>query len=327
MLYLVVGFWYNNSMDKKLEGLLKEYSPISTRYLALEEYLASPEIIADNRAYLRYAEEKNSLEESYKLGEALKVAIELEDEREISALYACLSQELLPKGIKDERGAVVELRAENPQSQGLLEELTELYLSYGKAMGYKANVCEKEDRFVSLSLEGKGAYFKLKGETGTHHATGGKIGNSNVWVSVTPIVEDVNVILNEKEVRTDIFHSSGAGGQNINKVATAVRLTHVPTGIVVTCKEERSQLQNRNRAKVVLLSRLLNYYREKELGDARKERASAHSKSRTQRVRNYDYDREIATDLRLNLNLPIKVLKSAGLDEFITPLLVKESKN
>ena len=314
-------------MDKKIEALLNRYQPISARYAQLVEYLESPEIIADNRLYLKYAEEKNGIEESYKLGEALKIAIEIGDKEETSALYTCLTQELLPKGKDDKRGAIIELRAENPQSTPLLQELFTMYANYAKKNAYKLSTCEWEEKFVSLSLEGVGAYFKLKGETGIHHSSGGKMGNSNVWVSVLPIMDDVSVIIEDKDLKTDIFHSSGAGGQNVNKVATAVRLTHIPSGIVVVCKEERSQLQNRNRAHLVLRARLYDYYKAKEQGILRKERVSVYQKSRTERIRFYDYDKEILTDLRLNLSIPLKLSSGANLDEIITPLLIKENKN
>ncbi|MBQ4072981.1 MAG: PCRF domain-containing protein [Clostridia bacterium] len=314
-------------MDKKIEGLLNRYQPISTRYEQLVEYLESPEIIADNRLYLRYADEKNSLEESYILGEALKIAIELGDQEETNALYTCLTQELLPKNEQDKRGAIIELRAENPQSLPFLHELFRLYSSYAKQKGYKLSICEWEDKFISLTIDGAGAYFRLKGETGTHHSTGGKIGNSNVWVSVTPIMDDVSVIISDKDLKTDIFHSSGAGGQNINKVATAVRLTHIPSGIVVVCKEERSQLQNRNRAHLVLRSRLYDYYKAKEQGLLKKERLSAYQKSRTERIRLYDFDKETLCDLRLNLSIPFRASTGVNLDEIISPLLIKENKN
>ncbi|MBO7178156.1 MAG: PCRF domain-containing protein [Clostridia bacterium] len=313
-------------MEQKIVGLLNRYEPISVRYVELADYLESPEIIADNRAYLKYAEEKNSLEDAYTFGEALKVAIELGDKEETEALYACLSQELLPKNERDERGAIVEMRAENPQSIPLMEELLGAYLAYSKKKGFTLNVCEKDEKFITLSVEGKGSYQRLKNETGVHHGVGGKIGNSNVWVSVIPIMDDVSVIIEDKDLRTDIFHSSGAGGQNINKVATAVRLTHLPSGIVVVCKEERSQLQNRKRAHVVLLSRLYEYYKEKELGQIKKERATAYQKSRTERARIYDFEREQITDLRIGQTLPLKSWAQGGLDELINAILIKESR-
>ena len=313
-------------MEQKIVGLLNRYESISARYLKLAEYLESPEIIADNRAYLRYAEEKTSLEDAYIFGEALKVAIELGDKEETEALYACLAQELLPKNERDERGAIVELKAENPQSALLLEELFSAYIAYSKKKGYSLSVCEKDDRSLTLSIDGNGAFVRLKGETGIHHGTGGKIGNSNVWVSVTPIMDDVSVIIEDKDLRTDIFHSSGAGGQNINKVATAVRLTHVPSGIVVVCKEERSQLQNRKRAHVVLLSRLYEYYKEKELGQMRKETPSAYQKSRSERVRLYDFEHEKITDLKLGITLSIKQFNENGLDEIINATLIKDAR-
>lgn len=314
-------------MDNKIEGLLNRYEPISARYQLLMEYLESPEIIADNRLYLKYAEEKNSLEESYKLGEGLKIALELNDKEEILALYTCLLQELMPKGAEDKRGAVMELRAENPQSLPFLKELYNLYYNYSKKKGYTPLVCEYDEKSISLTIEGTGAYFVLKGETGVHHSTGGKIGNANVWVSVTPIMDDVSVILEDKDVKTDIFHSSGAGGQNINKVATAVRLTHIPSGIVVVCREERSQLQNRKRARVILLSRLYEYYKEKEQGLIKKEKLSSYQKSRSERVRVWDFDKEKLTDLRLNLSITCKEYSSINLDELISPLLIKANKN
>ncbi|MBQ8177768.1 MAG: PCRF domain-containing protein [Clostridia bacterium] len=313
-------------MDTKIRALLTKLEPISQRYLELVECLESPEIIADNRLYLRLSDEKNSLEEAYTLGESLKVAIEIDDEGEIEALYALLSEELRPKDERDLRSALLEIRSENPQADAFRAELQKVYFALAKRCEYKVSLSENEAKFVTLLIEGKGAYSYLKRETGVNRSTGGKVGNANVWVSVLPKMDDVSIVIRESDLRTDIFHSSGAGGQNINKVATAVRLTHLPTGIVVVAKEERSQLQNRNRARDVLYARLYAHYHELENRRARKESSGVYQRARNNRVRLYDYDHESVTELRTNQTITLKQAYDGELSKLITPLHLKESK-
>ncbi len=313
-------------MNQKIKALLTKYEPLSKRYDELRYDLESPEIIADNRLYLRLSDEKNSLEEAYRLGEALKVAVELGYEDEAQSLYACLTEELTPKNENDIRSAIVEIRLENPQSSLLRDELIKIYVALSKKRGYKLSLCEDDEKFSSLLIEGNGAYRFLRSETGTHRSIGGKVGNSNVWVSVLPKMDDVSIAIKESDLRIDIFHSSGAGGQNINKVATAVRLTHIPTGIAVVCKEERSQLQNRNRAHEVLRARVYAHYREQELIAKRKEKNSTRHKARTEKVRLADFDADTLTDLRLNQSITLKQAYDGELGELISPLLIKEDK-
>ena len=312
-------------MDNKIQALLTKYAPFKQRYLELSELLSSPEIIADNRLYLKLAKEKQSLEEIYKLGEALSVAIELNDEEEISALYSCLMGEMLPKGKDDKRACLVELRLENPQSYPLSEELIKIYTAYAKRLGYSATITERDEKFLSISIEGMGAYERFRYETGVHRSIG-KNANCSVWVAVLPEMDDVTVSIKDSEIRTDIFHSSCAGGQNVNKVATAVRLTHLPSGIVVVCEDERSQLKNRNRARSVLLTRLYEFYREKEFASFSREKASTLKKARTERVRLYSLDGEKITDLRTNQTIPLKKAYLGELDELIEGVIIKEER-
>ena len=312
-------------MDEKIKGLLSKYQPLKERYLELSELLCSPEIIADNRLYLRLGGEKQSLEESYHLGEALSVAIELNDEEETRALYSCLMGEMLPKGKLDKRSAIMELREDSPQSKPLVEELLKIYTAYTNRLGYHLNVIEREEKFTSVSIEGVGAYENFRFETGAHRSTQKGL-NATVWVAVLPQMDDVTVAIKDGDIRTDIFHSSGAGGQNINKVATAVRLTHLPTGIVVTSQEERSQLRNRERAKTVLLSRVYDFYREKELTASLRERASILKKARTERVRLIDFENEKITDLRTGHIASLKSIYQGNLNELIEGVMIKEER-
>lgn len=306
------------------KGILDKYADVHRRYTELSDYLISPEIIADNRLYLKYAEEKASLEKAYLLGEGLKLAIELGDDDEINSLSVNLATELMPKGENDERGAVIELRAENPQSKPLMQELINMYSSYAKSLGYDLSVAENEDKFTSLIIENKGAYFRFKSELGTHRSTGGTIGNCNVSVTVMPTSDAIKLDIKDGDIRTDIFHSSGAGGQNINKVATAVRLTHLPTGIVVVCKEERSQLQNRNRATAVLNSKLYAHYQENLSASRLKEKREKLFSARNARVRFYDFTSLTATDLRTDVTIPLKEAYGKGLNTLINSVLIKE---
>ncbi len=182
-------------------------------------------------------------------------------------------------------------------------------------------------------VSGKGAYKLLKYESGVHRVqrvpeteTQGRIHTSTATVAVLPEAEDVEVEINDKDVRIDIFHSGGAGGQNVNKVASAVRLTHFPTGIVVTCQDERSQLKNKERAFQVLRSRLYDLYRGKA-GREREEsrRSLVGSGDRSERIRTYNYPQSRITDHRIGFSVyDMEKFLAGDLDEMVQALAIAD---
>ncbi len=226
---------------------------------------------------------------------------------------------LLPKDPNDDRNVIVEIRAAAGGEEAKLftSELFRMYSRYAERRKWKAEVLNIQEtgiggvQEVTFEIEGKGAYSQLKFEGGVHRVqrvpvteSSGRIQTSTVTVAVLPEVEDVEVELNESEIKEDIYHSSSAGGQNVQKVATAIRLTHLPTGLVVQCQDERSQLQNKIKARAVLRSRLYELQQQQAnnaLSGAR--RSQVGSGERSEKIRTYNFPDGRVTDHRVNLTI------------------------
>ncbi len=252
----------------------------------------------------------------------------------LEALEAQLKLELLPKDPRDEKDVIVEIRAGTGGDEAGLfaADLYRMYTRYAERKGWKTEVLSVSEgalggfKEIIFEVRGKGAYSRLKYESGVHRVqrvpateAQGRIHTSTATVAVLPEAEEVEVQIADKDLRVDIFHSGGAGGQNVNKVATAVRLTHLPTGIVVVCQDERSQLKNREKAMKVLKTRLLELERakqEEEITSAR--RAQVGSAERSEKIRTYNFPQDRVTDHRVGLtvhNLP--AILDGELDEII----------
>ncbi len=323
MLYFARAFCYTKYMDDYVRALKEKCADRISRYNELTALTEAPEIIADNRLWLRYVAEKRTLERSVKLWEELDTALSLELTEEASVLTEELAVELLDKTSGESAGAILELYANDDISEALAEDMLGMYLSYLKSVGYDCSAETETSRnglkYSALSVNGNGAYFRLKGEIGVHRSSDG----GSVTVTVIPAATEDSPRPDPKDIRTDIFHATGAGGQNINKVATAVRLTHIPTGITVVCRDERSQLRNRERAYATLIAKIDAGEKEKRASETIRLKRDSASVARTQRVRLYDKKSELVTDLRTGVSVGLKEALEGKIAKLINSVILK----
>lgn len=281
------------------------------------------EIIADGSDAELTAMAKEELSELMKEQEVL--------EEELHVL-------MLPKDPNDDKNVIMEIRggAGGDEAAIFAGDLFRMYSKYiEKQKGWKASIISSNApelggyKEVIFSVEGDGVYGKLKYESGVHRVqrvpvteSGGRIHTSTATVAVLPEAEDVEINLNMEDVRVDYFRASGAGGQHVNKTSSAVRMTHIPSGIVVECQDERSQLENRAKAVRVLKARLLAQAEEEanaEVTEAR--RSQVGTGDRSERVRTYNYPQGRVTDHRINLTLyKLENIMNGDIDEFIQAL-------
>ena len=346
-------------MLKKLDGILQ-------RYIFLSEQLADSAVIADMPTWQKYSKEQSELRETAeKYEEYLKAEKEMQDafalaEEETDAEmrkllndegYACkeklasllgeLKILLLPKDKNDERSCILEVRAGTGGEEAALfaAELCRMYQNYCAA--HRLRVEEIEINATELGgvkeaiygVTGAGAYKRLKYESGVHRVqrvpateTQGRIHTSAATVAVLPEAEEVEVEINDKDIRIDIFHSGGAGGQNVNKVASAVRITHFPTGIVVTCQDERSQQKNKERAFKVLRSRVYDFYNGQN-AKAREEnrRSMVGTGDRSERIRTYNFPQSRVTDHRIGLSeYNLDAVMTGDIDSMVEALAIAD---
>ena len=246
-----------------------------------------------------------------------------------------------PKDPNDDKNVIVEIRGAAGGEEAALfaADLYRMYTRYGEQMGWKSEILDTNTtglggfKEVVFSVQGQGAYSRLKYESGAHRVqrvptteSGGRIHTSTATVAVLPEAEEVDVEIQDKDLRIDTFCSSGPGGQSVNTTKSAVRITHLPTGIVVSCQDEKSQLKNKEKAMRVLRARLLDQKQREEeakLADARKVQVG--TGARSERIRTYNFPQSRVTDHRIGLTLhKLDLVMEGELDEIIDALVLEE---
>ena len=268
-----------------------------------------------------------------------------EEWKEAAERQAKLEEEikilLLPKDPNDDKNVIVEIRggAGGEEAALFASVLYRMYTMYAEKHGWKTEVVSLNEtelggfKEVSFLLDGEGAYSRLKYESGVHRVqrvpeteAQGRIHTSTATVAVLPEAEEVEVEIDPKDLQIDTFRSSGAGGQHINKTSSAIRITHLPTGMVVECQDERSQLKNKDKAMKVLRARLLDREQAKASAQVAQERKSqVGTGDRSERIRTYNYPQTRVTDHRIGLTLyHLEAILNGGLDEVIDPLIAAD---
>jgi peptide chain release factor 1 len=341
--------------------MFDKLSAIEDEYDDLERMLADPEVTSDGQRYTELAKRHAELaelvavhREHRRLRDDLEAAREMAAESsgedrelmraevaELEARLAELTEELkvllLPKDPNDERDVIVEIRAAaGGDEAGLFAgELKEMYRRYAERQGWTTEVVSESAQDLGgvketiFEVRGRGAYSKLKHESGVHRVqrvpateSQGRIHTSTASVAVLPAAEEVEVSVDPNDLRIDVFRSSGPGGQSVNTTDSAVRVTHLPTGIVVACQDEKSQHQNRDKALKVLRARLLQAEQERhdrERADARKGQIG--TGDRSEKIRTYNFPQSRVTDHRINLTLhDLSGILGGDLDELVGAL-------
>ena len=340
--------------------MLGKLEEVEKRYEELNKLISDPSVISDQNAFKKYMKEQSGLTELVeKYREYKKVKQNRDDAEEMmedpemkemaeTEYYNCkekvteLEEELkillLPKDANDDNNVIIEIRggAGGEEAALFAHALYRMYSMYADLKRWQVEVLDMNEtelggiKEISFSIKGKGAYSKLKFESGVHRVqrvpeteASGRIHTSTVTVAVLPEVDDVEVEINPSDLKIDTYRASGAGGQHINKTDSAVRITHIPTGFVVACQTERSQIQNKESCMKMLRSKLYEYLQEKqneEIANTRKLQVG--SGARSEKIRTYNFPQGRVTDHRIGLTLyKLDSVMNGNLEELLDSII------
>jgi peptide chain release factor 1 len=318
---------------KRLQELSKERAALEDIVGMYREYKAKSKELAELEALLN---SHGDAEMMTLVREEVSKVKERQDE-----LIHELKLSLMPKDANDDRDVIVEIRAGAGGEEASLfaGDLFRMYSRYAQNKGWQAEVIDSNQserggfKELIFEIRGKGAFSRLKHERGVHRVqrvpvteASGRIHTSTTTVAVLPEAEEIELNINPDDLKMEFFHSRGAGGQNVNKVTTAVRLTHLPTGIMASCQDERSQIRNRMKAMAVLRARLLDMEQRKQSESIDKERRmQVGSGQRAEKIRTYNFPQNRVTDHRINVSFHnLQQILDGDLDEIIDALISKE---
>ena len=346
--------------------MLEKIKQIEDRFEEINQLLTNPEISKDHFKVRELIKEQTKIKSIATLSTELgKVESEIQDANEIirtendkeltdlaksemenlklkkDHLELQLRISLIPDDPNNEKNVIMEIRAGTGGDEAGLfaNDLFRMYSRFSQKNNWKINIINMSEtgiggiKEIVFQIIGKGAYSKLKHETGGHRVqrvpateSSGRIHTSAATVAVLPEAEEVDVNINPEDLNIDIFHASGHGGQSVNKVATAIRITHIPTGTVAVCQDERSQLKNKEKAMSVLRSRILDQrIRDSEEERSAERKAQIGSGDRSQKIRTYNFPQERITDHRINLSTHnLELVLNGDLDIYIEKLIDHE---
>jgi len=343
--------------------MLEKLNEIESKYEQLSNQLGDPDVVLDQGRYLKVIKQQRELEpivQKYREYKSLRKEIadtrtllqeesspELKElareelralEEKVESCEGELKLLLLPKDPKDEKNVILEIRAGTGGAEATLfaSELLRMYTRYAEREGWKVQVMDVSESEIGgikeaiVLIEGKGVYSRLKYESGVHRVqrvpvteASGRIHTSAATVAVLPEAEEVEIKIDPKDIRIDTFCSSGHGGQSVNTTYSAVRISHLPTGLVVSCQDERSQMRNREKALRVLRSRLLELEEQKKHKEVTvQRRQQVKSGDRSEKIRTYNFKENRVTDHRIGLTLhKLDMIMDGELDELIEALI------
>lgn len=344
--------------------MFDQLQSLEDRYEELGELLSDPEVVSDTKRFMELSKEEASTRETVEVYRRYKDVIQgiadseellsekLDDElqelaKEELSEYKSEKEELeekikillLPKDPNDDKNIIMEIRGAAGGDEAALfaGDLFEMYQSYASAQGWKFEVMDANItgiggyKEVTIMISGQSVFSKLKYESGAHRVqrvpsteSQGRVHTSTATVVVLPEAEEVELDLEDKDIRIDIYHASGAGGQHVNKTASAVRLTHIPTGIAVAMQDERSQLKNREKAMKVLRARVYDQMLQESQSEYDATRKSAvGTGDRSERIRTYNFPQNRVTDHRIGLTIQkLDQILSGKVDEIIDALII-----
>lgn len=344
--------------------MFDQLQAVEDRYEELGELLSDPTVVTDNKRFMELSKEEANTRETVTVYRRYKEVVqgiadaeellsenleddmaemakeelhELKDEKE--ELEEKMKILLLPKDPNDDKNIIMEIRGAAGGDEAALfaGDLFEMYQSYAQSQGWRFEVMEANItgiggyKEVIVMISGENVYSKLKYENGAHRVqrvpsteSQGRVHTSTATVVVLPEAEDVEIDLDDKDIRVDIYHASGAGGQHVNKTASAVRLTHEPTGIVVAMQDQRSQLQNREKAMQVLRARVYDKIQQEAQSEYDANRKSAiGTGDRSERIRTYNFPQNRVTDHRIGLTIQqLDRILSGELDDIVDALII-----